>query len=305
MARNKQDNISESFFKTCKICGKKLALRFYYTNREWKTEFYADVWCKKCVANHVIDIETLKTYCKINRREYNESLYLTSAENAKIFLDEDKDYIKLNTNSKLLRYWDKLKKLYFQRMNMRGFYVYDCDFDTDTIAMSDDNKNFGLSEYSLEEIEINKGLGYGKKTYNKNWCGLYTANELDYLEDYYNGLYRDFKLENTSYIDYAKKVCKASLAMDKAFADLCNGKLGSEKKYKDFKDIFDSLSNSAKFAEKTRSETDTVGFGSLGELIKRMEQTGYLQKKKTFPSDEIDNIISDFRWTLASLGEDV
>ena len=41
MARNKQDNISESFFKTCKICGKK----FQPIGRYQRL-------CKKCLSIH-------------------------------------------------------------------------------------------------------------------------------------------------------------------------------------------------------------------------------------------------------------
>jgi hypothetical protein len=135
--------------------------------------------------------------------------------------------------------------------------------------------------------------------------GEYTLSDIKYLENYFKGLQRDFKIENEAYIDYAKKVCKASLAMDKAFSDLLIDKPGAKERYMTCQKIFDGLSQSAKFAEKTRSENDTVGLGSLGEVIKTLEYQGFLQKKITFPKDEIDNIINDFRWILTSIGEEI
>jgi hypothetical protein len=35
-----------------------------------------------------------------------------------------------------------------------------------------------------------------------------------------------------------------------------------------------------------------------------MENTGFLQKAITFPKDEIDKIIDDYRWVITSVGEE-
>lgn len=285
--------------KSCKKCGKDLAITDFYINRYWKDEFLRDAWCKKCVFKFVVDKDTLMEYCKFNKRTFIEALWANSIARARNKLEPNEKYHRISDlQKKNTVYWNKVFSFYYQGMNRVPHYKF-----TDELIEHDANKS--KDEYS-DDAYKNTGveLDYGKKQYSKIWCGFYTEGELAYLEDYFNGLQRDFKLENSAYLDYAKKVCKASLAMDKAFSDMCEGKLGAEKKYKDFKDIFDQLSQSAKFAEKTRSENDSVGFGSLGEIIKKMESTGFLQRPITFPKDEVDNILDDYRWIISSVGEE-
>jgi hypothetical protein len=286
--------------KYCRKCGEKTYLDDFYINREWKAEHFRDAWCKKCVNNYVCDEETLKEYCEFNKRVFREELCVWVDEKLKIDFENDKKYVRcVDFNKKDRIFWDAFKKLFFQHMNRIQHYKFSGTLTEDEIIE--------LKEDRKDNPDANRGLelDYGKKTYSAEWHGFYSVGELNYLNKYFNGLQRDFKLENSAYIDYAKKVCKASLAMDKAFSDMCDGKMGADKRYKDFKDIFDQLSQSAKFAEKTRTENDSVGFGSLGEVIKRMETTGFLQRKIEFEKDEIDRVIDDYRWIVTAVGEEI
>jgi hypothetical protein len=285
--------------KTCKKCGKESAISDFYINKYWTEEFLRDAWCKKCVFKFVVDKETLMQYCNFNKRVFIESLWNNCVTRARNKLESNEKYHRISDLQKKNNvYWTKVFSFYYQGMNRAPYHKF-----IDDLIQHDSNKlENQINEIPSESPGIE--LDYGKKQYSKVWCGFYTEGELAYLEDYFKGLQRDFKLENSAYLDYAKKVCKASLAMDKAFSDMFEGKLGAEKKYKDFKDIFDQLSQSAKFAEKTRSEHDAVGFGSLGEIIKKMESTGFLQKPVTFPKDEVDKILDDYRWIISSVGEE-
>jgi hypothetical protein len=91
--------------------------------------------------------------------------------------------------------------------------------------------------------------------------------------------------------------------MDNAFAEMQLGKKEASAKYKNFKDIFDSLSQSAKFAEKTRTENDSTGLGSYGQLIAKMENDGFVQKRIEFEDDDVDVVIKEFKYIITSVGE--
>jgi hypothetical protein len=296
--------LASKILKACTKCGEKKNIDDFYTNKEFEAEMYRDSWCKECSRGFAIDVPTLVEYCKNNKRLYHSGLYENSMQRAEATMMDRDDYKKCkDLVQQQYMLGTQCIKYYFQGMNRSPYY----DFlygDTTEEELTENYEKDVTPEQVEQVAEIGLAFDIGKKTFNKNWHGYFTIGELAYLDEYYNGLARDFKLENQSYIDYAKKVCKASLVMDRAFSDMLEGKQGAEKKYKDFKDIFDALSQSAKFAEKTRSDNDTVGLGSLGELVKRLETTGFLQKKIEFEKDDIDMILDDYRWILTSVGEE-
>jgi len=280
--------------KLCHKCNKELPLKNFYMNKENKKEMFRDCWCKDCFYNYVYDEVTLREYFFFNNRVFPEQRWTEILELTKKEIEQSDEY-------KDCKDIDKVNNVVFKEvfkrvakyMSLSNWYRF-VDNIGDSIK----------TQLSSDQDKINISNENEEKEYSTIWHGNYTQSELKYLEDYFSGLERDFKLSTSSYIDYARKVAKASLAMDKAFSDALDGKAGADKKYKDCKDIFDALSGSAKFSEKTRSENDSVGFGSLGEIVKRLESTGFLQKKIIFPKDDVDKIIDDFRWTLTSVGEE-
>jgi hypothetical protein len=291
-----QLNKKRELRKPCMKCNKSVLISKFYINRLWKEEMFRDAWCKDCIRAYVYSEETLKEYCIFNKRVFKEDLYMLALNKVEETISLDKEYTEcVDLDKKNAIYCDKVFTKYFQFMNTRAYYQY-----ADTVAEDDMNAIKDLKEKFKTTMEYD----YGKKLYNQFWRGKFTEMEIEYLEEYFAGLQRDFKLDNHSHIDYAKKVSKSSLAMDQAYNDMLNGVIGAEKRYKDCKDIFDQLSQSAKFAEKTRSENDSVGFGSLGELIKKMETDGFLQNEIKFPEDDIDRVINAYRWVISSVGEE-
>lgn len=139
-----------------------------------------------------------------------------------------------------------------------------------------------------------------ERHYNKKWMGEYTASDIDYLEEYYTGLDRDFKIVTTNHKDYAKKICKASLHMDKCFQDVLNGVSGADSKYKSARETFDTLSKSAQFSESQRGQND-VGLGCFGVTFDQVEQRKWVPKHIPMDKDSIDKMIDQF----ASIKESV
>lgn len=128
------------------------------------------------------------------------------------------------------------------------------------------------------------------KIYSKKWHGYYTQSEIEYLDEYLDGLMRDFVINTTSHIDYAKKIAQASLATNNAYQAMIEGIPGADNKYKSLQKVFDDLSQSAKFAEASRSKND-VGLGSFGKVFEMVERNQWIPHHIPLEKDDIDKIL--------------
>lgn len=136
--------------------------------------------------------------------------------------------------------------------------------------------------------------------YNEEWRGSYAKSDLKYLEDYYNDLKTDFKIVTRNHKDYARKIAKASLAMDRAYDDMINGVQGSDTRYKNLKDTFDQLSKSAQFAEDKRGANE-VGLGSFGVVFDKVEKHNWIPSHVPLKKDDFDKILDSFSTIEKSL----
>lgn len=126
--------------------------------------------------------------------------------------------------------------------------------------------------------------------WSDEWKGNYTESDLQYLNSYYAGLERDYKIITENHRDYARKIAKASLQMDRTFDDMMNGVEGADKKYDNATKAFDTLSKSAKFSESTRSVND-VGISSFSKITEMVENHNWIPEHKPIEKDEIDKLL--------------
>lgn len=129
-----------------------------------------------------------------------------------------------------------------------------------------------------------------EKLYDKFWGGVYTQDELDYLNNYYKGLHEGYKIITNNHKDYAKKIAKASLDMDIAHNEWMAGTPNAEARYKAAMITFDTLSKSAKFSESTRSVND-VGISSFSKITEMVESHNWIPKHKPLEKDEYDKLL--------------
>lgn len=141
------------------------------------------------------------------------------------------------------------------------------------------------SEDECFELEENE------KIYDPFWVGSYTELELETLNNYYQDLQTDYKIVTVNHKDYAKKIAKASLAMDRAFEDML--KTGNDSLYKSARDTFDKLSQSAKFAENQRGLND-VSLGSYGVMADRVENNTWIPEYEPEDKDMYDKLLAQF-----------
>lgn len=174
-------------------------------------------------------------------------------------------------------------------MNLSAFYTYVENIDGNGIA--------------IDEKPIDEGRNE-RREYDRKWGGFFTKQEIEKLEETYAQYEEDFVLDNVNIRDYARKVAKASLNADIAEDKMRRGQT-SATEYKEAQRIFDDLSKSSNFAACRRKPGEASGMGSLGEIIMRLEVAGELNTNGfTFPEDDVDKIIKDFRQTLHSVGID-
>ena len=120
------------------------------------------------------------------------------------------------------------------------------------------------------------------------------------METYYNDLRTDFKIVTRNHQDYARKIAKASLAMDRAYDDMIKGVQGSDTRYKNLKDTFDQLSKSAQFAEDKRGANE-VGLGCFGVTFDKVEKRQWIPKHDPINKDDYDKMLDAFSTINKSL----
>lgn len=134
----------------------------------------------------------------------------------------------------------------------------------------------------------------GVPVWDKDWQGVYTREDLEYLNNYLYELREQFDITNVNYTDYAKKIANASLMETKARN---NYQMAQTKEnfaiWKDANAMFDTLSKSAKFSENTRTSND-VGLGSFGQIFDAVEKHNYVPKKVPDDKDMYDKLLEQF-----------
>lgn len=260
---------------TCSKCGMIKATNisnYFKTENPLYNGFFPT--CKDCVydeynlmlANGLNMREVTIKICELLDRPFINDVFFST-------YDKEKD------SKKFLGVY--LKNSSMQQWRKQGLFRYkDSIFETVTI---NENDTKSLDLYNNKEDKI----------YSKQWVGEYTKDDIGYLDNYLKGLHSDFKIITENHKDYAKKIAKASLHMDKCFQDMLQGVSHSDKRYKDARETFDTLSKSAQFSEQTRGQND-VGLGCFGILFERVEQKKWIPQHTPIEKDDYDKMIDYF-----------
>jgi hypothetical protein len=268
-------------------------LSSFYVNKHNKDGNGHNLECTDCVKRYVKDKKTMEEYFEKNQRRFRNDLWEWCENKAKSTLENDVDFNSLTQPEREKKFMERVINAYFGQQNQTQYYEFISNINNSNVEVEE-------SPEIQEEESVKKKKD--KKVYSEEWRGWYSPEDLKYLQEYYDENCETFNVVSRVHKDYLKKIAKASLAMDKAFEDKMNGVAGSDKAFKDNKEILDSLSTSAKFSEKTRNSNDVAGLGSLSEIVMKLEQTGFLQRKIKFEKDDIDKINEDLRWVLTSVG---
>jgi len=262
---------------TCTKCGliKTSNISNYFkTENPLYNEFFPT--CKDCIYEEYnlmltkgsnMREATIKI-CEMLDRPFINDVFFSTYDNQK----DSKKFLGLFLKNSSMQQWKKQGLLRYK----------DSIFETIT-------SNINNNAEDLLDLYDNKE----DKKYSKQWVGDYTKSDIEYLDNYLRGLHTDFKIVTENHKDYAKKIAKASLHMDRCFQDMLLNIPQSDKRYKDARETFDTLSKSAQFSEQTRGQND-VSLGCFGVLFERVEQKKWIPLHVPLEKDDYDKMIEYF-----------
>lgn len=287
--------------KLCLKCDKILPLEKFYANSLWTEQNGRDSWCKDCVQSHCNDEVTLREYCFYNNRRYSPAHFEEAKVKAKYYLNSDKEYLNPRTTKRRREEMiDKeATRQFFAVMNLKTYYSYFANVRNDLPipAFHADNQD-GMKIPAPTEKEDDVLV------YDSEWFGHYTKGDLRYLNDYYQKLTESFEINDPSRVDYARKMCRASLEADKAFNAYREG-TGNRQDWEKALAVYDMLNKSAAFAASSKKKDVSIvdSIDSLSELILAIEQTGALLPVEPdyFPDDNVDKVYKQFLHTMKAI----
>ena len=286
--------------KMCVKCGKILSLDKFYSHKEWAVQSFHDAWCKECAGKCCASRDGVREYCWYNNRKWSDSFWEMASKKAMYALANDAEYLSARGDTQRQEMENRMTgRYFFSIMNLAGVYQYSANIDTEGTY-----REFNPESAAGAAVQHDSGtfLDDGELIYSREWNGMYTQREIDYLDDYYARLEEGFVLDNQNIMDYARKAAKASLDADIKYSKMRYGQ-ATVNEWKEAQAIFDNLSKSANFAACKRKPGDMAGLGSLGAIVAKIEMSGELDTPMVeFPPDDIDKIIADFRHTVAAVG---
>lgn len=277
--------------KLCLKCGRVKPISEYYANRDWDEQLGKDIWCKECV-NRCSSKDEVREYFWENHREWNDRIWQKAEEKAEKLASNNLTYQKANDD----RRKTILERLTCQQVPaLMGVYYHYIDNGKDGTVSYAEAKQAGQI---VEEEDPNI------KKYSHKFNGYFKPSELEYLEEYYQGLEEDFDLSDTNLRDIARKLAKASLQADKAQDDFMAGRCDYSV-VKDAISQFDLLSKSGNFAACKRKPEDNTGMNSWSELSAKLETSGHsCTRKIEWPKDDVDRVIDAYNYLIEALGLD-
>ena len=299
--------------KICPVCKKEkpIATGFYKSSSPLFALDGCVPICIDCVKNDVINEDgtvnenKLKTMCQ----RLDKPFYSDELDSAFLQAKSEHGYL---SDDEIAKYGKKIVGFYFKNINTlrqnkdRSFADSEKDgFTHKTYNVNARQKKEAIANRYSDVIESKFNTQIATSTtahinqtdsneedliYDDKWMGKYTQKDIDYLNKYYAGLERDYKIITENHRDYARKIAKASLQMDKAFDEMINGVDGADARYKNAREAFDTLSKSAKFSESTRSVND-VGISSFSKVAAMVEAHNWIPEHKPLKKDTIDEMI--------------
>ena len=284
--------------RMCIHCGQTKPLSNFYANRDWHENGSKDAWCKQCIAK-IQTKDEMRRYFWENNRAWKENIWDNALVQAELEAAKSTVYQKSNEDRRQVLLEHIACQYVPNIMKQAQNYKYE-EHKKDANANGyDEAKEAGMIvEGSTKPKDKNL------KVYNEFFNGEFKQSEIEYLENYYQGLEQDFDLSDTSLRDNAKKLAKASLLVDKVQNDYMAGRCSLQ----DVKDAiaqYDLLMKTGNFAACKRKPGDKGGMGSWAEICYQLETTGHtMQRKIEWSKDDVDKTIEEFRYIVESLGLD-
>lgn len=291
--------------KTCPICRKpkSISTGYYKTSSPLFTDTGCVPICITCVKDFIVNNDGTINLTKMKTMlQRLDKPYYTDDLNSSY--DQYRREHSFLSDDEIARKGKDIIGLYFKNINSLRQTKDKSYADSEADGFIHQNSNTPIKEKQnildkYDSVKSDNTFSISEKepqVYSKKWKGSYSQKDLDSLDEYYNSLEKDYNIVTGNHRDYAKKIAKASLQMDKAFDDMMNGVEGADKKYDNATKVFDTLSKSAKFSESTRSVND-VGASSFSKVAAMVESHNWIPEHHPLEKDTIDEMI-DYLCTI-------
>lgn len=286
---------SNNIKKKCPICEKEksIATGFYKSTSPLYQDDKCVPVCIVCVKNYIVndDGTISKDKMKTMLQRLDKPLYWDSLDSAYMQYRKEHSYL---SDDEVAKNGKDIIGLYFKNIMLRQDRDKSfADSEKDSFMHQNSNRSKNDKDsiiHKYKESTTPSTIDSEPLVYSIKWKGKYTASDIKSLDAYYEGLERDYKIITENHRDYARKIARASLQMDKTFDDMINGVDGADKKYENATKAFDTLSKSAKFSESTRSVND-VGISSFSKVAAMVESHNWIPEHKPLEKDTIDEMI--------------
>lgn len=259
--RNNVKELSNKVF--CLSCGCDDS-QFYRTNNP-KYKLWGQIpWCLDCLTEkyesykklYKDDIRAMVELCYYVDIPFNEPIYEKALEKSS------------ETSLPLMRAYLALYSNLSYKL-------------TDTPCFGDSERFKNIEDVGIEKL---------KKIDDPVWGSEYTQQEIDKLNGYFDGLKKDYDIVTTSHEDYARKIAKISLEMDKALAEMSKG--GDDKRYQSLSNIFDKLCKSANFVENQKNKNSVPG--NFSTVFNIVEKGNWIPEYEPKDEDTYDMLLEQF-----------
>lgn len=290
--------------RLCMKCHKSKIHDEFYHNKLWEAQQRRDVWCKTCAHDLCVNEDTLREYCYYNNRMYSPEYFKESRVKAMYALNSNKEFVSPRTErSRKEEMLDKEACMqFFKVMNADAYYSYYDNVREDMplpVFSLTSESGMILPEPTQNEDDV--------LTYSPEWFGRYTVGDIKYLDSYLKNLQESFDLSDPSRLDYAKKMCRASLEADKKFNAYKDG-TGDLADWQKAVSVYDMLNKSAAFAASSKKKDSLAvnDIQSLSEFILAVESTGKLlvASPEYFPDDNVDKVYRQFKHAMRAIKGD-
>lgn len=282
--------------KLCLHCNQVRNLSEFYSNRDWLAQAGKDIWCKKCISQ-IQTKDEMREYFFENNRKWNEKIWENARKKAERVAAQNEKFMKLS---------DDMRESFLEKMT--------CEQVPGVMQINyeyiDNSQDININSYQEAKEagkvveEKPKGKDANVKTYNAFFNGDFKPAELEYLENYYNGLAEDFKLEDTALRDNAKKLAKAALTADKVQNDYMAGRCAM-KDVTDAMTQYNTLMTIGNFAASKRKPGEKVGMNSWSETTAYCETHGHpCIKKIEWPKDVVDVVLDGLGYIIESMRDE-
>lgn len=281
--------------RMCIHCGQTKPLSNFLANRDWHDNGNKDAWCKQCIAK-IRTKDEMRRYFWENNRAWKENVWDNAMNQAELQAANSEVFQKSNEDRRLVLQEAIACTIIPNLMKQAQNYKYEEHKKDTNVNDYDEAKESGMI--------VDKPKDKNLKVYNEFFNGEFKPTELEYLEEYYRGLERDFDLSDTALIDTAKKVAKAALMQDKVQNDYMAGRC-SQQDVKDATAIFDLLMKTGNFAACKRKPGDKNTLNNWAETTLYCETHGYpCVRKIEWEKDVVDTALEGLTYIIQSMRDD-